>query len=209
MIGASANPARPSHGVMRSLRAAGYDVVAGEPARDRDRRPAVLPDPGRRGRRDRARRHRRRVPARRTCASSTRARPSPSARAACGCSWASPTPRPARIAHDGGPVGRHGPLHDRRAPAARGGLRPPAAPAYSAASLDAPPGGPDAPDPPARRARRLRAGRPPARRPEPRDADRRPLRRRPRGQPPGHLAIAACWATPARSTGSRSRSRRR
>ncbi len=31
VIGASANPARPSSGVMRSLRAAGYDVVAVSP----------------------------------------------------------------------------------------------------------------------------------------------------------------------------------
>ena len=38
IVGASSNPARPSHGVMRASRRAGYDVVAGQPARDRDRR---------------------------------------------------------------------------------------------------------------------------------------------------------------------------
>ena len=31
LVGASSNPARPSHGVMRSLRQAGYDVVAVNP----------------------------------------------------------------------------------------------------------------------------------------------------------------------------------
>jgi predicted CoA-binding protein len=31
LVGASSNPARPSHGVMRSLRRAGYDVVAVNP----------------------------------------------------------------------------------------------------------------------------------------------------------------------------------
>jgi predicted CoA-binding protein len=31
LVGASSNPARPSHGVMRSLRRAGYDVIAVNP----------------------------------------------------------------------------------------------------------------------------------------------------------------------------------
>ena len=55
MVGASSNPGRPSHGVMRSLRRAGYDVVAGQPARDGDRGAALLPDGRRRGGGDRAR----------------------------------------------------------------------------------------------------------------------------------------------------------
>ena len=46
LVGASSNPARPSHGVMRSLRHAGYDVVAVNPREMEIDRHAVLPDCG-------------------------------------------------------------------------------------------------------------------------------------------------------------------
>ena len=193
LVGASSHAIRPSNGVMRSLRAAGYDVVAVNPreteidglpcyptvaAAVEATGPVDIVDVFRRAD---------------LCVEHAREAVAVGAR----CLWlqlghrerGGRTDRPR-----GGSGRRHGPLHDRRAPARRARLsgcdpgilarslgRPPARPAPR-------PGGPDAADPPPRRARRLRAGRAPARRPEPRDPDRGPVRRRPRGQPARHVA---------------------
>ena len=198
---------------MRSLRRAGYDVVAVNPRESEIDGEPCYPTRRRRRGGDRPGRHRRRLPPRRTCASSTRARPSRSARAACGSSWASRTRRPAgsptrpgcRSSWTGARSWSTAAWVPAEAtvaaywpdPARRVDRRPRAT------------GGPDAADPPPRRARRLRPGRAAARRSEPGDAHRRPLRRRPGGQPAGDARTAACSATRARSTASRCRSRPR
>ena len=123
--GASPNPGRPSYGVMRYLLDAGLRVRAGQPERARGPRRAGLRDARGGGRRDRAVRHRRRLPALRAVRPA-RARGGRGRRPLrSGSSSASSTGRRPRIAHDGGPARRHGPLHgdraapDRRPPAGR------------------------------------------------------------------------------------------
>ena len=202
------SPIRPSNGVMRDLRRGRLRRRRRSTrTRDRDRRPALLPEladaVAATGPVDIVDVFRRAD----LCVEHAREAVAAGAR----CLWLQlghrqlrgRPDRPRRRARR-----RHGPLHDHRAPPDARPLsaRRPAHTGRSTRHAEAP----HAPDPPPRRARRLRAGRPAARRPEPGDAHGGPLRRRPRGH--------AGWSTRnrgparlhrARSTGSRSPSRRR
>ena len=190
LVGASSNPARPSHGVMRSLRQAGYDVVAVNPRETEIDRHAVLPElsptaVAATGPVDIVDVFRRAD----LCVEHAREAVAVGAR----CLWLQlgiANEEAGRIAHEAGlavVMDRCTIVEHRRLgglTAARPGiLARPRAPAPERRA----PGGPDAPDPPPRGARRLRARRPPARRSEPLDPDRGPLRRWRRGQPPGDL----------------------
>ena len=157
--------------------------------------PAVLPERGGCGRGDRARSTSSTCSAGRTCASST---PREAVAVGARCLWLQLGIANEEAGRDRARCragGGHGPLHDRRAPAPRaadGRLAPASARTAPPSPIGAHPEDRDAPDPPPRRARRLRAGRPPARRPQPGDPDRGPLRRRPRGQRAWSRPTAAC-----------------